>query len=126
MYPDFGTVSKYPLPTFHFAGLPSFCAHSERSFPSNSTTPSEGARPTRSCVLATPGSTTVGAGRFMSCGFHCVCACPQPAPQISKPTPATHKTRNFQVIDFISRLELPCSPRSEHVQKFVAAAFCLP
>src|SRR5580692_2047146 len=99
MYPDLGTVSKYPLPTFHFAGLPSFCAHAERSFPSNSTTASEGARPTTSCVLATPGSTTVGAGRFMSCGFHCVCPCPRPAPQTSKPTPATHKNRNFQFID---------------------------
>src|SRR5271168_1824780 len=99
MYPDFGTVSKYPLSTFHFAGLPSFCAHSERSFPSNSTTASEGARPTTSCVLATPGSTTVGAGRFISCGFHCVWACPQLAAQASKPTPATRKNRNFHFID---------------------------
>src|ERR1700676_1950963 len=82
-----GTTSKYPSATFHFAGLPSFCVHWERSLPSNRTIASAGARPADVSVPGAPGSTATGAGRLRSCDFHfcSVCAateCPHASSKI--------------------------------------------
>src|SRR5450432_125008 len=96
MYPVLGTVSKYPLPTFHLAADPSLDCHADKSFPSNKTTASEGAFPTKSCVLAAPLLTTVGAGLFMSCAFHCVCRAPT-TPQQINPALTPNKSRLFIV-----------------------------
>src|SRR6202035_231764 len=49
---------------------PSLSTHLDRSLPSKRTAASEGARPGLSCVLAVPGSTIGGSGRFRSWIFH--------------------------------------------------------
>src|SRR6476646_3613215 len=50
----------------HLVGLPSMLTHWERSLPSKRTTASEGALPTWSSELGTPGVTTGGKGRSRS------------------------------------------------------------
>src|SRR5580704_16342908 len=88
--PVFGTTSKYPSVTFHFAGPPSLVlTHADKSLPSKSTVASEGALPAASCDDHVPGSITFGAGRFRSCAFHCVCHAA--APQASTSTAAPHR-----------------------------------
>src|SRR5271169_1985023 len=70
MLPVLGTVSKYPSPNFHFAGLPSRLSQLLKSFPLKSTVASDGGRPAWSCVLHSPGMITGGCGRSRSCSFH--------------------------------------------------------
>src|ERR1700749_1022705 len=86
--PVFGTTSKYPSVTFHFAALLSLLlTHSDKSFPSNKPVASDGALPAASCVDHVPGSITFGAGRFRSCAFHCVCHAVAPHANTSTAAP---------------------------------------
>src|SRR5260370_19320922 len=98
MYPVFGTTSKIPFSTFHFAGLPSLCAHFDRSLPSKRTTASDGGRPGESCVFDVPGSITAGSGRFGSWIFHfgSICASQTAGRTASSKAPIAEK-RPFRI-----------------------------
>src|SRR5579872_2124289 len=105
--PVFGTTSKYPSATFHFAGPPSLVlTHADKSLPSNNTVASDGALPAASCDDHVPGSISFGAGRFRSCGLYCVCHAA--APPVNTRTAATPRLHRLFIlsppeIDFIVR-----------------------
>src|SRR4051794_19125910 len=70
MSPDLPTTTSSPFSTFHPASSPLVPCHFDRSFPSNSTTASEGGRPGCCGVLSVPGVTTLGCGRDSSWTAH--------------------------------------------------------
>src|SRR5258708_6339174 len=98
MYPVFGTTSKIPFSTFHFAGLPSLCAHFDRSLPSKRTTASDGGRPGESCVFDVRESIPAGSGGFGSWIFHfgSICA-PQTAGRTARSKPPIVERRTFRI-----------------------------
>src|SRR5438046_811184 len=91
MSPVWGATSKYPSPTFHFAGPPSAARHLERSVPSNSTMAPDGGRPAWSWVLGSPGVITGGCGRFRSWIFHRASGVWAPVNCVSTRAPITRR-----------------------------------
>src|SRR5689334_10852521 len=83
----------------HLVGLPSMLTHWERSLPSNRTVASEGALPTWSSVLGTPGVTTGGNGRSRSWSSQLGSGC-------AKALRPMANGKTVVVIDFKSMLEI--------------------